>query len=53
MLLTAALLITTGCSLLDPTAAPVEPFGAFIVGEFGGIDGRQTSCEYAPTGWHC
>lgn len=31
----------SGCSLLGPTAAPAEPFGDFVVGEFGGIDGRQ------------
>jgi hypothetical protein len=41
MLLIAALLTVAGCSLLGPTAAPDEPFGDFVVGEFGGIDGRQ------------
>ena len=40
-LLTAAVLTVTGCSLLGPTAAPAEPFGDFVVAEFGGIDGRQ------------
>ena len=41
MLATAALLSAAGCSLVGPTAAPAEPFGDFVVGEFGGIDGRQ------------
>jgi hypothetical protein len=34
-------LTATGCSLPGATAAPAEPFGDFVVGEFGGIDGRQ------------
>jgi hypothetical protein len=38
---TAALLSAAGCSLVGPTAAPAEPFGDFVVGESGGIDGRQ------------
>jgi len=37
----AVLLTVSGCSLVDPSAEPSEPFGAFSVGEFGGIDGRQ------------
>jgi len=37
----AALLVLTGCSLIGPLAVPSEPFGDFVVGEFGGIDGRQ------------
>ena len=41
MLITAAVLTVTGCSLVGPVAAPSEPFGDFSVGEFGGIDGRQ------------
>jgi hypothetical protein len=41
MLLTAALLTASGCSLPGTTAAPAEPFGDFGIGEFGGIDGRQ------------
>jgi hypothetical protein len=41
VLATAALLTVAGCSLVGPTAAPVEPFGDFTVGESGGIDGRQ------------
>jgi len=36
-----ALLVIAGCSLSDPVAVPSEPFGDFVVGEFGGIDGRQ------------
>ncbi len=40
-LATAAFLGVAGCSLPGPTAAPAEPFGDFVVGEFGGIDGRQ------------
>jgi hypothetical protein len=35
------LLVLTGCSLVGPVAVPSEPFGDFVVGEFGGIDGRQ------------
>ena len=41
MLATAALLSVAGCSLVAPNAAPAEPFGDFVVGESGGIDGRQ------------
>jgi len=41
VLATAALLTVAECSLVGPTAAPVEPFGDFTVGESGGIDGRQ------------
>jgi hypothetical protein len=41
MLVAAALLTMTSCSLLSPSAAPSEPFQDFTVGEFGGIDGRQ------------
>ena len=41
MITTAALLSAAGCSLVGPTAAPAEPFGDFVVGESGGIDGRQ------------
>ena len=41
VLATAALLSVAGCSLVGPTAAPAEPFGDFVVGESGGIDGRQ------------
>jgi hypothetical protein len=41
VLITAAVLTVTGCSLVGPVAAPPEPFGDFSVGEFGGIDGRQ------------
>lgn len=37
----AVFLTVSGCSLIDPSAEPSEPFGAFSVGEFGGIDGRQ------------
>jgi len=37
----AILLVITGCSLTGPVAVPSEPFGDFVVGEFGGIDGRQ------------
>ena len=37
----AVLLVITGCSLTGPGAVPSEPFGDFVVGEFGGIDGRQ------------
>ncbi len=37
----AVLLVITGCSLTGPVAVPSEPFGDFVVGEFGGIDGRQ------------
>ena len=37
----AVLLVLTGCSLVGPVAVPSEPFGDFVVGEFGGIDGRQ------------
>ena len=37
----AVLLVITGCSLTGPVAVPSEPFGGFVVGEFGGIDGRQ------------
>jgi hypothetical protein len=37
----AALLVLTGCSLIGPVAVPSEPFGDFVVEEFGGIDGRQ------------
>ena len=42
MLITAAVLTVTGCSLVGPPlASPSEPFSDFSVGEFGGIDGRQ------------
>jgi hypothetical protein len=41
MLMTVALLTMAGCSLLSTSAVPSEPFGDFVVGEFGGIDGRQ------------
>lgn len=41
MFFAAVLLTVSGCSLVDPSAEPSEPFGAFSVGEFGGIDGRQ------------
>jgi hypothetical protein len=41
MVLAAAFLTVTGCSLIGPLAAPSEPFSDFSVGEFGGIDGRQ------------
>ena len=37
----AVLLVLTGCSLVGPVAVPSEPFSDFVVGEFGGIDGRQ------------
>jgi hypothetical protein len=40
MLVATALLGLSGCSLLHPSAVPSEPFGDFVVGEFGGIDGR-------------
>jgi hypothetical protein len=39
--LAAALFGLSGCSLFKPWAVPSEPFGDFVVGEFGGIDGRQ------------
>jgi hypothetical protein len=41
MLVAAAFLSASGCSLIDHWAAPSEPFGDFSMGEFGGIDGRQ------------
>jgi hypothetical protein len=44
MLVAAAFLSASGCSLIDHWAAPSEPFGDFSMGEFGGIDGRQTLC---------
>jgi hypothetical protein len=39
----AVLLVLTGCSLVGPLAVPSEPFGDFVVGEFGGLDGRQNT----------
>jgi hypothetical protein len=42
VLITAAVLTVTGCSLIGPpSASPSEPFSDFSVGESGGIDGRQ------------
>jgi hypothetical protein len=41
VLITAAVMSLTGCSLSGPLATPSEPFSDFSVGEFGGIDGRQ------------
>jgi len=41
MLIAAVLLTVAGCSLIGRAAVPAEPFGDFVVGEFGGIDGRQ------------
>jgi hypothetical protein len=39
--MTAATLAVAGCSLINPSAVPSEPFSDFSVGEFGDIDGRQ------------
>jgi hypothetical protein len=50
MLMTAALLTVTGCSLVGPTATPAEPFGDFVVGESGGIDGRQNILQVRADG---
>ena len=41
MLIAAVLLTVAGCSLVGRAAVPSEPLGDFVVGEFGGIDGRQ------------
>ena len=41
MLIAAVLLTIAGCSLVGRAAVPSEPLGDFVVGEFGGIDGRQ------------
>jgi hypothetical protein len=41
MLIAGFLLSVAGCSLIGRAAAPSDPFGDFVVGEFGGIDGRQ------------
>ena len=41
MLIAGVLLSVAGCSLIGRAAVPSEPFGDFVVGEFGGIDGRQ------------
>jgi hypothetical protein len=41
VLVTAATLTLTACSVDGPWATPSEPFSDFSVGEFGGIDGRQ------------
>jgi hypothetical protein len=41
VLVAAAALTVSGCSLVRPLATPSERFSDFSVGEFGGIDGRQ------------
>jgi hypothetical protein len=41
MLIAAVLLTVADCSLIGRAAVPSEPLGDFVVGEFGGIDGRQ------------
>jgi hypothetical protein len=41
VLITAAVMSLTGCSLIGPLATLSELFSDFSVGEFGGIDGRQ------------
>jgi hypothetical protein len=50
VLVTAALLTVAGCSFLGTPALPSEPFSDFVVGEFGGIDGRQNILYVRPDG---
>lgn len=50
MLIAGVLLSVAGCSLIGRAAVPSEPFDDFVVGESGGIDGRQNILYVRPDG---